>query len=175
LCINELFGLARRTPYEILAKAGANIGFNPQTPRARKQILEVFLPLVLARLKELHERQGQDQRGGKSHNGYRKEYNGLKIPEIVEKSRGEGRKEAGVYFRTVECEEKGKKDGRCEPHGKSGHEAFSIGKIGSLLELEIPEGLINAKAGYDPIKEAVKNIGVQVKKGKDQEITDEDS
>ena len=132
-----------------------------------------FFTRVIAFLEELHKGQGQHQGSCEAHYGNRKEDNGLKIPEILKEGGRQIRQEIGVYFRAVESKEN-RKQNRCDESNRyPGHEAFSIRKLPAQFQFVKLYGFIDAKSRNNPVEKTVKNVGVEVKKGKDQKVGDQ--
>jgi len=127
-----------------------------------KRILARFFRVV-ARFEKLHEGQGKDQGGGKTHNRHRKENNCLKIFEVLEEGGRQVRQEIRVDFSAVECKENGKDNRGDKTDRYPCHKAFSIRKLPAQFQLVILDGFINSETGDNPVKQAVKNIGVEVK------------
>ena len=68
-------------------------------------ILGRIFARVIAFLKKLHKRQGEYQGSSKAHDRHRKEYDCLKIPEILEECCRKVRKEICANLRAVEGKE----------------------------------------------------------------------
>ena len=136
-------------------------------------ILGRFFARVIALLKKLHKREGEHQGSGKAHNGDRKEHYCLKIPEILEKGSRKVGQKIRVDLCAVEGKENGKNDGGDKTDRNAGHESFSISKLPAEFKPVVLDGFINPKPGDHPIEEAVKNVGVQIEKGKYQKIGDQ--
>lgn len=138
-------------------------------------ILGRFFPWIIAVLEKLHKGQGQHRGSGKAHYGHRKKDNGLKIPEIIEKGSGQVRKEIRIDLRAVKSKENGKQHRGDKTYRNTRRKALSISELPAQFKLVILDGLIDSKPRDNPIEKAVKNIGVQVKKGKDQKVGDKAS